>query len=165
MNNDMDSSGATVTTRLKWFEPRKGFGFVNDEQSNTDAFLHFSVLKQAGYETLRPGTTIVCTFADGPKGQQVAAIVSVDESTATNEVSSRDDNGHSSVNEDLVEAEVKFYNTSKGFGFATVASLSKDVFLPGKLIPYGQEPESGQIIRLTYREGPRGLIAVSIEVN
>ena len=149
----------TVTTQLKWFEPRKGFGFVNEAQTNTDAFLHFSVLKDAGYETLRPGTTIVCTFSDGPKGKQVASISSVDESTATEEEST---GGASS---EMVEAEVKFYNASKGFGFAAVNSIGKDVFLPGKLIGYGQEPETGQIIRLSYRDGPRGLIADSIKIG
>ena len=75
----------TVTTQLKWFEPRKGFGFVNEAETDTDAFLHFSVLKEAGYETLNPGTTIICTLSDGPKGKQVASISSVDESTALEE--------------------------------------------------------------------------------
>ncbi len=115
-------SDITVTTQLKWFEPRKGFGFVHEERTGTDAFLHFSVLKAAGYETVRPGTTIVCTFGDGPKGKQVSTISSVDESTATEE---RGGSGDS----ELVSAEVKFYNAAKGFGFATVGRLNKDVFL------------------------------------
>ena len=166
MSEYEENEGELVVTHLKWFEPRKGFGFVHDPKANIDAFLHFSVLRQSGYEQLAPGTTITCRLIKGPKGQQVSSIESIDVSTATEESegaesSYRDSGGNIS---EPVEAEVKFFNVIKGFGFAKVAGLENDVFLPGKLLPHGADIQTGQNIRLTYREGNRGLMAVSIEL-
>lgn len=164
MSDDTNNPIDTVTTTLKWFEQHKGFGFVHDEASDTDAFLHASVLKQAGYETLNPGTTIVCTLAEAQKGKQVISIISVDESTAKEEAPYPHEGSAENASE-LVKATVKFYNAGKGFGFATVDGMGKDVFLPRKLISYGHEPQAGQVIQLTYTEGARGLIAASIIVD
>ena len=147
-----------VTTTLKWFEPHKGFGFVHHADSNTDAFLHYSTLKQAGYDTLLPGATIVCDLDQDEKGKHVSKISSIDDSTAMNEL-----NQPGNEVSGPVTAEIKFYNVNKGFGFAVVQELEEDVFLPGKLVPFGQKPESGQTIQLSYRKDPRGLTAVKID--
>lgn len=78
-----DAHGNTCTARVKWFNPVKGFGFVVPNSGDRDIFLHVSVVSQAGYETLREGTTVQCEIGSGNRGQEVKRILNVDESTAT----------------------------------------------------------------------------------
>src|SRR5205085_996839 len=68
---------------VKWFNGEKGFGFVELEGGGGDAFLHISVLSRAGYQTVSPGATLRVSVSPGQKGPQIAEVVSVDESTAT----------------------------------------------------------------------------------
>lgn len=53
---------------VKWFDPRKGFGFVAGPEGQ-DIFIHFSVIEQPdGFRTLRDGERIVYSAACGAKG-------------------------------------------------------------------------------------------------
>ena len=67
---------------VKWFNTVKGFGFVTPSDGSNDAFLHLSVLRDAGYSALQPGVTISCVVSSRSKGLQVTRILQVDESTA-----------------------------------------------------------------------------------
>ncbi|AOZ72974.1 cold-shock protein [Boudabousia tangfeifanii] len=58
--------------KVKWFEPRKGFGYVTGEDGK-DVFLHASALPE-GVSTLRPGTKIDYSFADSRRGPQVLSL-------------------------------------------------------------------------------------------
>jgi CspA family cold shock protein len=68
---------AEVSAVVKWYNPSKGFGFVKPADGSADAFLHASVVAQAGYQELSEGTQLVCDIAQGPRGPQVSAIHSV----------------------------------------------------------------------------------------
>ena len=70
---------------VKWFNVVRGYGFVSPEDGSSDVFLHTTVLCQAGYEQLPPGSTIECVAVKGAKGMQCLAIELVDTSTATEE--------------------------------------------------------------------------------
>jgi len=37
---------------VKWFNPTKGFGFIQPEQGGADVFVHISALERAGLSTL-----------------------------------------------------------------------------------------------------------------
>jgi CspA family cold shock protein len=37
---------------VKWFNPTKGFGFIQPEGGNTDVFVHISAVEKAGLRTL-----------------------------------------------------------------------------------------------------------------
>jgi cold shock protein len=67
--------------RVKWFNPEKGFGFI-ELTDGGEAFLHVRAVEAAGHSTLEPGTTVAVRLRPSPKGEQVAEIVSVDTSTA-----------------------------------------------------------------------------------
>ncbi len=43
--------------KIKWFNPAKGYGFIENEGSK-DVFLHVSALEKAGIETLTEGEEI-----------------------------------------------------------------------------------------------------------
>ena len=51
-------SGPPVSGVVKWFNPEKGFGFVELSDGSGDAFLHGSVLTQGGIAAVQPGETL-----------------------------------------------------------------------------------------------------------
>ncbi len=53
---------------VKWFDARKGFGFLVGPEGQ-DIFVHFSTIEQeAGFRTLRDGEAVVYSAQKGPKG-------------------------------------------------------------------------------------------------
>lgn len=43
---------------VKWFNPVKGFGFIQPENGGADAFVHISALERAGLTTLNEGARV-----------------------------------------------------------------------------------------------------------
>lgn len=43
---------------VKWFNPMKGFGFIQPDQGGADAFVHISALERAGLTTLNEGARV-----------------------------------------------------------------------------------------------------------
>ncbi|MGE0255853.1 MAG: cold-shock protein [Alphaproteobacteria bacterium] len=72
-----------VNAIVKWYNPTKGFGFVQFGDDRPDAFLHASVLNAAGHRDAPDGATVVCDVEQGPRGLQVAAVHEIDTSTAS----------------------------------------------------------------------------------
>ena len=44
--------------KIKWFNPKKGYGFIQNEKEEKDIFLHVSALEEAGIETLQEGQAV-----------------------------------------------------------------------------------------------------------
>ncbi|OKL47376.1 cold-shock protein [Boudabousia marimammalium] len=63
--------------KVKWFEPTKGFGYITGEDRQ-DVFVHASVLPE-GVKTLRPGTKVDYSFAEGRRGPQVLSLTILSE--------------------------------------------------------------------------------------
>ncbi len=47
-----------ATGTVKWFNPTKGYGFIQPEQGGADVFLHISALEQAGLSGLNEGQRV-----------------------------------------------------------------------------------------------------------
>ena len=58
---------------VKWFNAKKGFGFISDEEGN-DEFVHFSALKMDGFKVLDEGDEVEFEVIDGEKGPQAANV-------------------------------------------------------------------------------------------
>ena len=43
---------------VKWFNPAKGYGFIQPEAGDNDVFVHFSAVEQAGMGTLTEGQRV-----------------------------------------------------------------------------------------------------------
>jgi CspA family cold shock protein len=78
-------SRPSVRATGKWYNPEKGFGFVQLADGSGDAFLHVSVAERSGDSSVPPGATLEVRISPGPKGPQVTEIISVDASTASQE--------------------------------------------------------------------------------
>ena len=46
------------TGTVKWFNPQKGFGFIQPDDGGTDVFVHISAVERAGLYDLREGQKI-----------------------------------------------------------------------------------------------------------
>jgi len=44
--------------KIKWFNPTKGYGFIENDAGGKDVFLHVSALEQAGINTLEEGEAV-----------------------------------------------------------------------------------------------------------
>ena len=47
-----------INGKIKWFNPRKGYGFIQNEKEGKDIFLHVSALEEACIETLQEGQAV-----------------------------------------------------------------------------------------------------------
>ncbi|MDE0636261.1 MAG: cold shock domain-containing protein [Candidatus Poribacteria bacterium] len=56
------------TGRIKYYNLNKGFGFIAQDSSEEDVFLHNSAIKYAEYEELRVGQRVKYTVVEGEKG-------------------------------------------------------------------------------------------------
>ena len=58
-----------VTGKVKWFNEKKGFGFL-EQPGGADVFVHFSAIKASGFKTLPEGATVTFDVEQGQKGPQ-----------------------------------------------------------------------------------------------
>ncbi len=47
-----------ATGTVKWFNPAKGYGFIQPDAGGGDVFVHISAVEQAGWSTLNEGQKI-----------------------------------------------------------------------------------------------------------
>ena len=59
----------TETGTVKWFNQKKGFGFITAE-NETDVFVHFSSIMTDGFKTLNEGQKVEFDIEDSDKGPQ-----------------------------------------------------------------------------------------------
>ncbi|MBE5967177.1 MAG: cold-shock protein [Lachnospiraceae bacterium] len=61
------------TGTVKWFNAKKGFGFISDEEGN-DVFVHYSALQMEGFKVLEEGDKVQFEVVEGEKGPQAANV-------------------------------------------------------------------------------------------
>ena len=57
--------------KIKWFNPAKGYGFIENDTGGKDVFLHASALEKAGIETLQEGQAVSFEIGEN-KGRENA---------------------------------------------------------------------------------------------
>ena len=48
-----------ATGKIKWFNPTKGYGFIENDAGGKDVFLHISALEEAGIDQLQEGLSLI----------------------------------------------------------------------------------------------------------
>lgn len=62
-----------VTGTVKWFDSKKGFGFILNAEGK-DVFVHFSSIEGDGFRALKDGETVEYEPTAGPKGLQAKSV-------------------------------------------------------------------------------------------
>lgn len=157
---------------VKWFNASKGFGFVT-LPNGTDAFCHASALAAVSAPDLPPGTTVLCSVAEGQRGLQVTTVLSVDLSTAEEPAPMRGPRGmrggmggdRNAPSGPMSEGHVKFFNEQKGFGFV-VQGDGQDVYLHASALRRSgiSNLSPDQKVRFSTRPGMKGIEVDRIEL-
>jgi CspA family cold shock protein len=163
-------SGPPIDAVVKWFNPEKGFGFVELGDGSGDAFLHIAVLEAKGHKAVPPGAKLSVRAGMGQKGQQVFEVLTVDESTAEATAKSfapRAPRHLDTANSEEMEGVVKWYNQTKGFGFVSVADGGKDVFVHAKALQRSglMDLVEGQPVKMTVVQGLKGREALRLTLG
>ena len=161
-----------VDAVVKWFKDDKGFGFVELENGQGDAFLHATALHGAGHETVLPGAKLRVVVTAGAKGPQVSRVLTIDTSTAVERPRRLFDNGRMRRTPPdpsagaALEGKVKWFNEVKGFGFVAVDDGGKDVFVHISALKAAGIPHllDGQPVNMRVIDTPRGREAIAITV-
>lgn len=165
--------GATVN----WYNAEKGFGFVTLSDGTGDAFLHVSALQASGLQGVAPGSVLRVRVVKGQKGLQVDQVLSVAEGTEMPPAGQRPQGNRGGAPErprrqmDMGPATemagtVKWYNPEKGFGFVSVDSGGKDVFVHATALERSglTTLTEGQSVRIGVVQGAKGPEAASVSL-
>ena len=183
----MMAEGPEVDATVKWFNPEKGFGFVELADGTGDAFLHIAVLQSSGRTSVSPGAKIKAKVGQGQKGRQVTQVIDVDESTATPQaprgapreggmrggpgggfgggpgggMRRRAPDPSTAVE---LTGTVKWFNPDKGFGFVAAETGGKDVFVHASVLDRSGVGalNEGQRVSMQVVEGQKGREAISV---
>ncbi len=165
---DEDVQIFQITGFIKWFDVARGYGFIIPENGIRDVLIHLSCLKRDGFEAPLEGTRVVCDVVERQKGYQCLRVLDVDTSTAIHPVE-RVARTHVSVEAtpEWRQATVKWFNRTRGFGFATEGEGSPDIFIHMETLRKTAIAEltPDQVIFVRFGDGPKGKMAAEVRLS
>mgnify|MGYP001436430927 FL=1 len=69
---------STLKGKTKWFNGKKGYGFIEREDGEKDVFVHASAVRDAGLRFLNEGDKLEFSIEDGPKGPSAVSLKKID---------------------------------------------------------------------------------------
>jgi len=129
---EVDGEVVSIDGVVKWFDPLKGYGFIVPNDGGVDMLVHHSTLRRGGYDILYPQARIKCTIIQRQQGFQADKIIAVDNSEAiipTGNLRPTAILSDITFVSDFKQAEVKWFNRVRGFGFVNVEPNGQDIFV------------------------------------
>jgi CspA family cold shock protein len=62
---------------VKFFDEKKGFGFITPDEGTKDVFVHFSNISAEGFRTLEEGQKVEYESGEGRKGPEARNVKAV----------------------------------------------------------------------------------------
>jgi CspA family cold shock protein len=65
-----------ATGKVKWFDGKKGYGFIIPSEGSGDIFVHYTAIKSdSEFKTLKEGMTVQFDITEGKRGLQAQNVV------------------------------------------------------------------------------------------
>ena len=59
---------------IRWFNNKKGYGFIQRESDGKDIFVHYSAILMDGYKTVKTNDKVTFEVVQGEKGPQAGSV-------------------------------------------------------------------------------------------
>ena len=165
--SDRDLDARTVRGVVKWFDSTKGFGFIVANEGGDDILLHANVMRNFGQGSVANGALIEVLAHKTERGVQAVEVLQIDrppgvEQAVLQEIGPLAREDYSAL--PLEPARVKWFDRSKGFGFANVFGQPQDVFIHIEVLQFSglADLEPGEAVCLRIVDGKRGRMAVEV---
>jgi CspA family cold shock protein len=156
----------TVTGRVKWFDPIKGYGFIEQDRNGKDVLLHQTCVKLSGYRIVSDGARITCEVHDGPQGLRAVKVLSLENGVVEVTPQSETKQPHNvpAPTGNWFIATVKWFDRRKGYGFMTSGKGSPDIFMHMEVVRQSgiRELRQDQRFRIRTGMGPRGIVVADM---
>ena len=156
-----------VKGRVKWFDPTKGFGFVVSDAGGPDILLHANVLRNFGQSSVADGAAVEIRVQATARGAQATEVLSI-APPGEQEGPPLDDMATYTPEEvaalPLQPARVKWFDKTKGFGFANIFGNGEDIFVHVEVLRRSglADLQPGEAVGLRVVEGRRGQMAIQV---
>ncbi len=77
--NELNSKRCMARGTVKWFNEKRGFGFIVDPLVPSDIFVHFSVIQTEGFRTLREKEIVEYELYSDDKGAKARNVIRIEE--------------------------------------------------------------------------------------
>ena len=152
---------------VKWFDPVKGFGFVVSESGGPDILLHANVLRNYGQGSIADGAGIEIDVQLTTRGSQAVVVHTIEppKGDLVQPAADLDNEDYVDDSDIAVEpARVKWFDKTKGFGFANVFGSDEDIFVHVEVLRRCgfADLQPGEAVGLKVVDGERGRMASSV---
>lgn len=158
---------AAMIGHIKWFDPKRDYGFIVPSDGGPDILLHGNILRDFGQSSVRTGAQVEMYIRKGQHGLQVDELLNVVVSDEP-ETSPLSEFDHLPTDEaayiEPVPARIKWFNANKGYGFAQAFGESDDIFIHSRVLHQAglDVLNAGEAVSLRCGNSARGKVAVQL---
>ncbi len=148
---------------VKWFDVKKDFGFIVPHGGGVDVLLYGHVVRAFADGTIAKGAEVEFCVKETENGLQTTELISKSQQDAHTS-DAEDQLDPEIAKQPLIPARVKWYDRTRGFGFAQAFGDAQDIFIHRvTLNNFGLDDiESGEAICLRCDETERGKVALQV---
>jgi len=167
MKMEQINSRAAITGHIKWFDPKRDYGFIVPSDGGPDILLHGNILRDFGQSSVRTGAQVEMYIRKGQHGLQVDELLNV---VATEEddveplIEFEQICMESVASVEPLPARIKWYNTAKGYGFAQAFGDADDIFIHSRILHQAglDVVNAGEAISIRCGNSTRGKVALQV---
>jgi cold shock protein len=161
-----ETGDETLSGTVKWFDPGKGFGFIVADSGGPDILLHINILRNYGQGSIADGARVEIRTQETSRGAQVTEVLSIaPPEDLPPVVIERAGFDRETLDQMALEpARVKWFDKTKGFGFANVFGSHEDVFLHIDVLRQSglADLQAGEALAMRVVNGDRGHLAAEV---
>jgi len=122
-----------TTGTVKWYDVRKGIGFIRPDDCGPDILLHANVLANSGQNSIVSGACVTFETYQTERGLAVSEIIQIN-SIPQVEASNEGRYALTSEADEFLPGRVGWFDDDRGIGFATVFGSNDQYFLHRRIL-------------------------------